>query len=76
MKIMIVMLTVIFFSINGANSEESENCEEYKISLKALKCNIEKASSNSKKRMTTKDDGSLNFLGKWFNAKSFADVIK
>ena len=42
MKIMIVMLTVIFFSINDANSEESENCEEYKISLKALKCNIEK----------------------------------
>ena len=76
MRIIIIIFTVIFFSINGANSEETEDCTDYKISLKALKCNIDRVTSNSKKRMTTKEDGSHNFLGKWFNAKSFADVLK
>ena len=76
MRIIIIILTVVFFSINVVNSEEEENCKDYKISLKALKCNIDNASANTKRRMTTKDDGSQNFLGKWFNAKSLADVIK
>ena len=79
MKKIIIFTIFIFISVinfNVVNSEEEENCKDYKISLKALKCNIDKASANTKKRMTTKDDGSQNFLGKWFNAKSFADVIK
>ena len=76
MRIIIIIMTAIFFSISAVNSEEKENCEDYKISVKALKCNLDQASSRGKKKMMTKDDGTQSFLGKWFNAKSLADVLK
>ena len=62
MRIIIIIFTVVFFSSNVVNSEEEENCKDYKISLKALKCNIDNASANTKRRMTTKDDGSTTAL--------------
>ena len=78
MKNIIILLTTILLSDTSVNSEESKNklpndCyAEYKVSPDTLGCNIKKGFRN----LYTKKDGSLNVLGKFFNAKSFADLNK
>jgi len=65
-------------SATSVNSEENkkklpDDCyAEYKISPTTLGCNIKKGFRN----LYTKEDGSLNALGKFFNAKSLADLTK
>ena len=76
MKNIIIVITAIFLSTTGVNSEENkkklpDDCyAEYKISPTTLGCNIKKGFRN----LYTKEDGSLNALGKFFNAKSLADL--
>ena len=78
MKNIIILLTTILLSATSVNSEENkkklpDDCyAEYKVSPDTLGCNIKKGFRN----LYTKEDGSLNALGKFFNAKSLADVIK
>ena len=77
MKNIIIVITAIFLSTTGVNSEENkklpDDCyAEYKVSPTTLGCNIKKGFRN----LYTKKDGSLNALGKFFNAKSFTDVLK
>ena len=78
MKNIIILLTTILLSATSVNSEENkkklpDDCyAEYKISPTTLGCNIKKGFRN----LYTKKDGSLNALGKFFNAKTFADVNK
>ena len=77
MKNIIIVITAIFLSTTGVNSEENkklpDDCyAEYKVSPNTLGCNIKKGF----KKLYTKEDGSLNVLGKFFNAKTFADVKK
>ena len=77
MKNIIIVITAIFLSTTGVNSEENkklpDDCyAEYKVSPNTLGCNIKKGF----KKLYTKEDGSLNALGKFFNAKSLADVMK
>ena len=75
MKNIIIVITAIFLSTTGVNSEENkklpDDCyAEYKISPTTLGCQIKKGFRN----LYTKEDGSLNALGKFFNAKSLADL--
>ena len=75
MKNIIIVITAIFLSTTGVNSEENkklpDDCyAEYKVSPNTLGCNIKKGFRN----LYTKEDGSLNFLGKFFNAKSLDDL--
>jgi hypothetical protein len=75
MKNIIIVITAIFLSTTGVNSEENkklpDDCyAEYKISPTTLGCGIKKGFRN----LYTKKDGSLNALGKFFNAKSLADL--
>ena len=76
MKNIIILLTTILLSATSVNSEENkkklpDDCyAEYKISPTNLGCNIKKGCGN----YYTKEDGSLNALGKFFNAKSLADL--
>ena len=78
MKNIIILLTTILLSATSVNSEENkkklpDDCyAEYKVSPNTLGCNIKKGF----KKLYTKEDGSLNVLGKFFNAKSLADVMK
>ena len=77
MKNIIIVITAIFLSTTGVNSEENkklpDDCyAEYKVSPNTLVCNVKKGFRN----LYTKEDGSLNALGKFFNAKSLADVVK
>ena len=77
MKNIIIVITAIFLSTTGVNSEENkkipDDCyAEYKVSPATLGCGIKKGFRN----LYTKNDGSLNALGKFFNAKTFADVNK
>ena len=78
MKNIIILLTTILLSATSVNSEENkkklpDDCyAEYKVSPNTLGCNIKKGFRN----LYTKEDGSLNALGKFFNAKTFADVNK
>ena len=78
MKNIIILLTTILLSATSVNSEENkkklpDDCyAEYKVSPNTLGCNIKKGF----KKLYTKKDGSLNALGKFFNAKSLADVTK
>ena len=78
MKNIIILLTTILLSATSVNSEENkkklpDDCyAEYKVSPNTLGCNLKKGFKN----LYTKEDGSLNALGKFFNAKSFADVNK
>ena len=77
MKNIIILLTAILLSTTGVNSEENkklpDDCyAEYKISPTTLGCQIKKGFRN----LYTKKDGSLNFLGKFFNAKSLTDLSK
>ena len=77
MKNIIILLTTILLSTTSVNSEENkklpDDCyAEYKISPTTLGCQVKKGFRN----LYTKKDGSLNFLGKFFNAKSLADLKK
>ena len=78
MKNIIILLTTILLSATSVNSEENkkklpDDCyAEYKVSPTTLGCQIKKGFRN----LYTKKDGSLNVLGKFFNAKSLADVTK
>ena len=77
MKNIIILLTAILLSTTSVNSEENkklpDDCyAEYKISPTTLGCQIKKGFRN----LNTKEDGSLNFLGKFFNAKSLTDLNK
>ena len=77
MKNIIILITAILLSTISVNSEENkklpDDCyAEYKISPTTLGCQIKKGFRN----LYTKDDGSLNFLGKFFNAKSLTDLNK
>ena len=75
MKNIIIAITAIFLSTTGVNSEENkklpDDCyAEYKVSPATLGCGIKKGFRN----LYTNNDGSLNALGKFFNAKSLADL--
>ena len=75
MKNIIILLTTILLSTTSVNSEENkklpDDCyAEYRISPTTLGCQIKKGFRN----LYTKKDGSLNFLGKFFNAKSLTDL--
>ena len=75
MKNIIILITAILLSTTSVNSGENkklpDDCyAEYKISPTTLGCNIKKGFRN----LYTKEDGSLNALGKFFNAKSLADL--
>ena len=76
-KIIIIVTVALLTTTTNINSEENkklpDDCyAEYKVSPNTLGCNIKKGF----KKIYTKKDGSLNVLGKFFNAKSFADVTK
>ncbi len=76
MKNIIIILTAILLSTNIANTEEKKTLKdvlpkgdciaEHKISPNALGCGI--------KKLFKKKDGTPNAMGKFFNAKSFADL--
>ena len=77
MKNIIILITAILLSTISVNSEENkklpDDCyAEYKISPTTLGCQIKKGFRN----LYTKEDGSLNALGKFFNAKSLTDLTK
>ena len=78
MKNIIILLTTILLSATIVNSEENkkklpDDCyAEYKISPSTLECGIKRGFRN----IYTKKDGSLNALGKFFNAKTLADLNK
>ena len=77
MKNIIILITTILLSTTSVNSEENkklpDDCyAEYKISPTTLGCQVKKGFRN----LYTKKDGSLNFLGKFFNAKSLTDLSK
>ena len=84
MKKIIILLTTILLSIASVHSEEKvetladlnlmdKDCyAKNKISPDTLGCSIKKKFHN----LYTNDDGSLNALGKFFNAKSLADLKK
>ena len=75
MKNIFVLLTAILLTTNIVNAEEKEtladaigsDCtEEHKISPAAIGCGI--------KKLFKKKDGTPNALGKFFNAKTLADL--
>ena len=77
MKNIIILLTAILLSTTSVNSEENkklpDDCyAEYRISPTTLGCQIKKGFRN----LYTKEDGSLNFLGKFFYAESLTDLNK
>ena len=77
MKKIIIIVTATLLATTNINSEENkklpDDCyAEYKISPNTVGCNIKKGF----KKLYTKKDGSLNILGKFFNAKSLSDVTK
>ena len=77
MKKTIIIITTILLSTTTVNSEENkklpDDCyAEYKVSPNTLGCKLKKGFKN----LYTKEDGSLNVLGKFFNAKTLADLKK
>ena len=77
MKKIIILVTVALLTTTNINSEENkklpDDCyAEYKVSPNTLGCKLKKGFKN----LYTKEDGSLNGLGKFFNAKSLADMNK
>ena len=76
MKKIIILLTTMLLSTAFANADDkktlantlpkSDCIAEHKISPKTLGCGI--------KKLFKKKDGSPNAMGKFFNAKSFADL--
>ena len=83
MRNIIILITTILLSINIVNAEEKKTLAntfdwdgkcvaEHKISPGAIACSIK----NGFRKLYTKKDGSLNALGKFFNAKSLTDLKK
>ena len=81
MQKIIILLTTILISTTIVNAEEktikemmdADDCyAENKISPDTFGCTIKKGFHN----LYTNDDGSLNALGKFFNAKSLTDLKK
>jgi hypothetical protein len=79
MRKFLLLLTVLLFSTINAYSEENKSnvlpkdCyAEYKISPSTFGCGFKKGI----KKLMSKKDGSHNFLGKFFNAKSGSDLLK
>ena len=82
MKKIIILLTTILLSIASVHSGEkvetladlvdNECYAKNKISPDTFGCTIKKGFHN----LYTNDDGSLNALGKFFNAKSLTDLKK
>ena len=77
MKKIVILVTAALISTTNINSEENkklpDDCyAEYKVSPKTFGCKLKKGFRN----FYTNEDGSLNTLGRFFNAKSLADVIK
>ena len=82
MKNIIILLTTILLSIANVHSGEKvetladlvdkECYAKNKISPDTLGCAIKKGFHN----LYTNDDGSLNALGKFFNAKALTDLKK
>ena len=75
MKKIIILVSVVLLSTTNVNSGENkklpDDCyAEYKVSPNKLGCKLKKGFKN----LYTKEDGSLNALGKFFNAKSLADL--
>mgnify|MGYP001479022700 CR=1 FL=1 len=75
MKKIIILVTAALLFTTNINSEENKKLPvdcyaEYKVSPNTLGCKIKKGF----KKLYTKKDGSANVLGKFFNAKSFADL--
>jgi hypothetical protein len=75
MKKIIILVTATLLFTTNINSEESkklpDDCyAEHKVSPNTLGCKIKKGFKN----LYTKEDGSANAMGKFFNAKSFADL--
>ena len=80
MKNIAIILTTILLSTAFANAEEkktmantlpaSDCVAEHKVSPDTLGCKIKKGFKN----LYTKEDGSPNTMGKFFKAKSFADL--
>ena len=81
MKIITILLTTILLSITSVHSEEkvktladiaaaSECYAKNKISPDTFSCSVKKAFHN----LYTKEDGSLNALGKFFNAKTLQET--
>ena len=77
MKNIIALMTAILLSTGIVNAEEKKtladvigtDCtDKHKISPAALGCGI--------KKLFKKKDGTPNALGKFFNAKSLADLKK
>ena len=77
MKNIIILMTAILLSTNIVNAEEKKNLvdtigtdctDKHKISPAALGCGI--------KKLFKKKDGTPNVLGKFFNAKTLADLGK
>ena len=75
MKNIIILLTTILLSTNIVNAGEKKTMEDaigtdcldkHKVSPAALGCGI--------KKLFKKKDGSPNALGKFFNAKTLADL--
>ena len=75
MKNIIILMTAILLSTNIVNAEEkktladaigSDCTDKHKISPAALGCGI--------KKLFKKKDGTPNVLGKFFNAKTLADL--
>ena len=76
MKKIIILLTAMLLSTAFVNADDkktlantlpkSDCLAEHKISPKTLGCGI--------KKLFKKKDGSPNAMGKFFNAKSFADL--
>ena len=82
MKNIIILLTTILLSIASVHSGEkvetladlvdNECYAKNKISPDTLGCAMKKGFHN----LYTNDDGSLNALGKFFNAKALTDLKK
>ena len=75
MKKIIIIVTAALLSTTNVNSEENkklpDDCyAEYKISPTTVGCQIKKGFRN----LYTKKDGTPNALGKFFNAKTLADL--
>ena len=77
MKNIIILMTAILLSTNMVNATEKKtiadvigkDCiDKHKISPAALGCGI--------KKLFKKKDGTPNVLGKFFNAKTLADLKK
>ena len=75
MKKILILISTLIFTINIVNAEEKKTLADtvgtdciqaHKISPKAFGCSI--------KKLFKKKDGTPNFLGKFYNTKTLADL--